>query len=555
MAYLLQISFLVELKLDVAKGYFMFGKWQMILAISFTYIIISCKQISHQESEVDGIPSLLADIPTPRPITQVQVRSFIKGVASPRQGMKSVEAPSLRGPDLLKNQLYRGIVDAGGLPRWQLSSVMRELLSPSTKYCQNISCARVFEVKASDVDRYLDGLYKEVTNSPSLRQTANKSAFSTLVGSLRREPGVHSARGGIQNDKSFLWDNWFVYFKNTYYRFSLEAPRTFPQGFRPQFDGDFKYPRNMNLSGRKASPDDRHHMAQIGLYTSKTGRDWQYQGVAIGTSDDPKQWDSHVIWSGNAHDIGGRLVVPYTGRSKTIDPVTGDKWLQKIGIAVLDEDTGAFKKIGKNPVLDPTAKDSQGQIIAKNLGYDISSDDLVIMAWRDPYLYVDQAKGEVHMFFAAKAEKSLLAKRGQKSEANGAIGHAVARASNLNQWQLLPPLHIPAAYSQFELPIVIKRNQEYILFSSVVELGQDTRQQSLRAYRSNRLDGQWKKIKPGDDMVMNLERIYGVNIAVGANGKDYYGVSFDDKNLTLSPLMKMSWDERGVPHFPREEEW
>jgi hypothetical protein len=446
-------------------------------------------------------------------------------------------------------------VETGGLPRWQLSAVMRELLSPSAAHCQNVSCARVFQVKSTDVDQYLDELYRDVTTSSTLKKPTNKKYLDTLIGSLRQDPGIRSAGGGIQNGRSFLWDNWFVSFKKTYYRFSLEAPRVFPEGFAPSFDGDFRYPKGTDLSGRKAGSDDRHHMAQIGLYKSKNGKDWQYEGVAIGTSHDPRAWDSHVIWSGNAHDVGGRLVVPYTGRSKTLDPITKDKWLQKIGIAILDENTGFFTKMGRNPVLDPTAKDAQGKIIAKKLGYDISSDSLVIMAWRDPYLYVDQAKGEVHMFFAAKADTSLLAKRGQNGAANGAIGHAVAKIADLGRWQLLPPLEIPAAYSQFELPIVIKHKNDYVLFSSVVELGENTRKQSLRAYRTSRIDGRWKKIKPGDDLVMDLKRIYGVNIALGSNGKDYYGVSFDDKNLTLSPLMKMSWDERGVPHFPPEEKW
>lgn len=145
----------------------------------------------------------------------------------------------------------------------------------------------------------------------------------------------------------------------------------------------------------------------------------------------------------------------------------------------------------------------------------------------------------VHMFFAAKIDDKALAERLPQATADGAVGYAVAKDGDLTHWTLKPPLQLPAAYSKYELPIVIKRGDQFVLFSSVVELRPNSRQQSVRAYRSDAIDGKWQPIKGDSDKILDMKNIYGLNVAKGANGRDYYGISFyDNKDLTLSPLSK-----------------
>ncbi len=319
--------------------------------------------------------------------------------------------------------------------------------------------------------------------------------------------------GSILDTRFYLWDNWFVVYKNTIFRFTLQSPKIFPKD-HPQ-------------AGSPVGYDDRHELASIGLYTSKDGNRWEYQGAVIEPESGPgkeSRFDSKVIWSGNATVIKDQLVVPYTGRSK----VAGrDPWLQKIGVALFNPATQTFSRLSPNPVLDPGAKDSCGLNIAEKLGYDLSSSPKVIMAWRDPYLLVQDQK--VHMFFAAKK------KLARPSEDNSAVGHAVASIHDLSKWTLLPPLNLPRSYSQMELPIVIKQGNSYVLLSSVVEFTDKGRVQTLRAYRNTGFDGPWKPFSSRGDLALQLNKVYGINVAKDLK-EQLSAVSFDMKSLGLTSL-------------------
>lgn len=359
------------------------------------------------------------------------------------------------------------------------------------------------------------------------------------------------SRGAVTHPDYMFWDNWFAVYQGQYHRFTLQAPRRFPPGHVRVFADDHPA-APATLEGAPTTPDDRHHLAEIGYLTSADAVHWEYRGAAIRPSEEPAAWDSHVIWSGNAHVVAGRLVVPYTGRSQ--QPANGDRFLQQIGLAILDPDTGHFDKLAQNPVLSPLERSPGGARRAEELGYDIAGDELVIMAWRDPYFLVDEAAGMVHMFFAAKLQAQLVAERLPGAPGRGGIGHAVARIDALDRWELLEPLALPAAYSQLELPIVIQRDGEYVLLSSVAELGADgSRRQSLRGYRAGALHGPWQPIHGDSDLLVPLEGIYGINMAPGLDG-EYHAVCFYEQALAISPLRRVTWTGN-VPHIPPASGW
>ena len=519
---------------------------------------LACKAIPKTDSQTEGVGGAIADdfiIPLLKTAAELEVvkKTIVSG-ASKFAVHSSVEVARNETRALL----YQQLKTVNGIRRNQLKAILQDLVGSSANHCGGASCARVFGFGSEGVDGFLNESLALLRGDSRLLAAEQRDLRRLLIGSLRDADYAKTltvARGGIEDPRKFLWDNWFVAHYGKYYRFTLEAPRVFPDGFHPPFADDFPYPKDHVYSGSKALADDRHHLARIGLYTSMDGKGWSYEGVAIDVDPNPARFDSHVIWSGNAHSINGRLVVPYTGRSRTLDPTHPDKWLQRIGMAVMDDQTGKFIKLGRNPILDPLAKRPDGRNLAESLGYDISSDSKVIMAWRDPYIYHDHASDTLHLFFAAKVNKSLLSKRVPGANGSGAIGHAVAKAGSLDQWTLLPPVDLPAAYSQFELPVVIKRGDEFVMFSSVVEFTGNRRSQSLRAYRSDSLTGDWQPIKKGSDKIMDLTRLYGVNLAPSIDGKDLYGVSFYDKELALSPMVKLQWDHEGVPFFPPEYQW
>lgn len=468
--------------------------WTFGISVSMAFT--SCRQEPQPESEPQGIRGGLR-FPSATPLSK---RDFYRTIKSrlriaPSSQLGDVLGPTL--PEVGRPEIMQVIMGSDLRDKFKIRSAPQLV-------------AALDRISATNRSQGSQACAAAKPNCQLLQELTAKTE-------RQRQTGKPSDPGSIVDPRFYLWDNWFVVYKKVIYRFTLQSPKIFPQG----------HPR----AGTAVGYDDRHELAKIGLYTSSGGSPWEYQGVVIEPENglgSENRFDSKVIWSGNAAVIGDKMVVPYTGRSKNIGK---DPWMQKIGMTVFDPATQTFTRMTRGPVLDPEAKDACGRNIAEHLGYDLSSSKNVIMAWRDPYLYVEGQK--VHMFFAAK--KKLRYPR----EENSAIGHAIASTKDLTKWTLMPPLDLPRAYSQMELPIVIKQGGDYVLLSSVVEFTDQGRIQTLRAYRNTRFSGPWKPFSPRGDLALQLNKVYGINVAKDLNGQ-LSAVSFDMKDLSLTSLKPIS---------------
>ena len=184
------------------------------------------------------------------------------------------------------------------------------------------------------------------------------------------------------------------------------------------------------LSASKGLGQKRHLQAALRhAVSTDDGLNWQDLDVVLEASRDGR-WPDLVIWGSNGvyRDVPGggkEFLLFVTGRSKA------DGELQRIGLA---KSSNGHDFSRPKVVLDPTSR----------MGYDITDDDGIIMAWRDPFVFRDH-DDRWHMLFAAKAARPA-------GPPIATVGHAIAKDDDLEQWELQPPLQLPRHYRQLEVP-------------------------------------------------------------------------------------------------------
>ena len=199
------------------------------------------------------------------------------------------------------------------------------------------------------------------------------------------------------------------------------------------------------LSATEGLEQERHRQAALRhAVSTDDGVNWQDLDVVLEASQDGS-WPDLVIWGSNGvyRDVPGggkEFLLFVTGRSKA------DGELQRIGLAKSDD---GHKFSRPKVVLDPTPR----------MGYDITDDDGILMAWRDPFVFRDHEDDRWHMLFAAKAAMPA-------GPPIATVGHAIAQDDDLEQWELQPPLQLPRHYRQLEVPSLVQRPGRYYLFVS-----------------------------------------------------------------------------------------
>ncbi len=317
--------------------------------------------------------------------------------------------------------------------------------------------------------------------------------------------------GSLDVPGNWIWDSSVVEHNGVLYRYALSA-------------------------SKKWSRDERHDHAELRLATlGARDATWQDKGIVIEAEQDA-EWPNLVIWTSNAivrltEDGAFEFVLAITGRN--ID----DGYLQRIGIA---KSMNGVKFTPPKMVLAP-----EGPNVAER-GYDVT--DLnpskeVIMAWRDPYLFLDPNDERWHLFFAAKPLNP------NPLGPVGTVGHAVASDSTLEVWELLQPLDLPQHYHQLEVPSVIYRGGEYFLFVStqnnpLMKTNFD-KEAAFRAYRADSITGKWKSIYEGSDLVHN-HKIYAPTIFQREDGS-FWAVAFYSEDtpwhIIGTPIVPLQWHD------------
>ncbi len=216
--------------------------------------------------------------------------------------------------------------------------------------------------------------------------------------------------------RNWLWDFWHVWHGDNCHLFFIQAPRSL------------------------GSEELRHHNATIGHAISRDLKNWTAVDEALHPGADG-EWDDLATWTGSVIGHDGRWFMLYTGINRSEGGV-----VERIGLAT-SADLYVWEKHPGNPILE-----------ADGRWYELL--DLVSwyeQAWRDPWLFHDQADGSFHALITARV-------RSGPPDARGVIGHA--RSSNLRDWEVLPPVTAPGGFGHLEVPQLVRVGDRFLLIFS-----------------------------------------------------------------------------------------
>jgi beta-fructofuranosidase len=212
---------------------------------------------------------------------------------------------------------------------------------------------------------------------------------------------LHACIVPLRLPGSWAWDSWLARDDGEHHLFFLHAPRSL------------------------TDPDARHDHAAIGHARSDDLRTWEVLPAALTPAAGPA-WDDMALWTGSvARGPDGVWRLFYTGRSHA------DRGrVQRIGVAVSDDLTNWSRR---------------GRILEADPRWYEPPD------WRDPCVIEDPNGDGWHMLITARAP------------GGGVIGHA--RSSDLNDWEIQPPLSRPAGFRHLEVPRVADIDGPVLMFS------------------------------------------------------------------------------------------
>lgn len=284
-------------------------------------------------------------------------------------------------------------------------------------------------------------------------------------------------RGPINHPALYLWDAWSYWEGNELHLYCLALSRTDGLG------------NTLAPVQRNSWPFHvRHFLSTDGANT------WSDMGAFLQPSAEENTHDSKTIWSGSVALLpDGKKLVAYTGLYE------GDathNFQQNIALAVSNDGHKIDQRFAE-PLSCPS-RDWQmivdtGYYLDKieNVGSDEGENGGPIMAWRDPFVFVDD-KEKIHLFWAAKV-----------SSHRSALAHALLEKtrSGYSIATLFPPVVMPDGdeFTQLELPKVLHdnlSNKFYLIIATCNRLyeGQTDAEvdKKVRLYSSSSMTGPWQ---------------------------------------------------------------
>lgn len=308
-------------------------------------------------------------------------------------------------------------------------------------------------------------------------------------------PTAHKTKfeNGIQHPTLHLWDAWSYIENNTVHLYCLAVSRIKQDGtaLKPSERNDFPF--------------------HIRHFTSENnGTSWKDEGCFLNLKTIRQKHDYHSVWSGSVKPLAnGKKLVAFTGLEK-ID--SNHKFLQNITLAI-SKDGYTIDQI-ENVTLSSPSRDwkeitNTGYYLnALNLGGNEGEVNGPILAWRDPFIFIDGA-GKINLFWGGKVapRKSALV-RAIITESNE--GYKISK--------LFPPTTVPDEedFTQLELPKIVydkERNLYYLIISTcnrLYEKQPDSEvDKGVRLYKSESIEGPWESL---GDKILNSEHLFGLSI-------------------------------------------
>ncbi len=320
----------------------------------------------------------------------------------------------------------------------------------------------------------------------------------------------HNGPCAILHGDHYLWDSWCFTEGLQTHLYALAVERRTATG------------ELIEATQRNEHPFHIHHFV-----SRDGGASWHDEGIFLRRG--ASAFDARSIWSGSitvAPD--GDKLMAYTGIA---EHGAHRPFVQSMAIA-RTRDGQRPDYLPQQPVSCPVRDRehilSAGYYLgpADSLGDKNGEEGGPILAWRDPFLWLDQHQ-RWHMFWSAKS-----------SPTQGVIGHALLRVegADFHIDDLYPPIFLPQNdYTQIELPKIYfdqSRDCFYLLAANCNRLNesqpanQTNRHTCL--YRSNRLEDGWQPCFGNDGIVPDSEGTYGVSVI-----KEDFA---QDRLLCIAPL-------------------
>lgn len=130
-------------------------------------------------SEVDGVKVPGPIFKTTDELSAIKngLKQAVNSIIARGKGAKVVQPRAA-----LKDELIKTVVKSNGLPRSQIEDVVGGVLKAK---CDGGPCTRLLGLEESDIDKYLDEIYADVSKSKSLE--AKPAVRQTLLASFRKD--------------------------------------------------------------------------------------------------------------------------------------------------------------------------------------------------------------------------------------------------------------------------------------------------------------------------------------------------------------------------------
>lgn len=311
------------------------------------------------------------------------------------------------------------------------------------------------------------------------------------------QPASQMFTNGISHPDLWLWDSWTYSDTGTIHLYALALSRRATDGtdIRPEHRNDYPF-------------HFRHFESR------DDGVSWTDLGSVLTPSADTSSYYSRNVWSGSALKLeDGRKLMGFTGL-REVDQ--DHPFLQSIGIATSLNGT-EFDNIQATAVSCPR-RDYDAILEAgyylgpkDQLGHKNGEDGGPILAWRDPYTFIDK-DNRIQCFWSAKISPKV-----------GAVAHAtlIETGSGFEIETLHPPMTLPDGDSitQAEVPKIYfdDLNETYYCLISACDRvyeGQDDSEVSktLRLYKSPDLRGPWKTYREDTSILDGLPNMFGASV-------------------------------------------
>jgi len=309
-------------------------------------------------------------------------------------------------------------------------------------------------------------------------------------------PTAHKSEfeNGIDHPLLYLWDSWSYVEADIMHLYCLAVSR-------------------LKSNGAPLQPIERNDFPfHIRHFTSKNaGRSWKDEGCFLEPEALSKKYNPYTIWSGSVEVLpDGKKLVAFTALEKVRSE---QKFLQNIALAV-SSDGYVVDKVADIALSEPRKEwkeiTEMGYFLdePESLGSDTGESGGPIMAWRDPFVFLDKDE-VVNLFWAGKVgpKASALVRAELKKE--GAF-YQIAK--------LFPPVTLPDGdeFTQLELPKVLYdegRGLYYLIVSTCNRLyeGQSDEEvdKCVRIYKSNSMDGSWEAL---GGKILGSENLFGPTV-------------------------------------------